>query len=69
MSEQEGRQYLTKKETAELLGVEERTVDRYADSGLIKRYRQGSGLRRRVYFDRQQVREFKQERDRIEPEE
>lgn len=67
MSEQEGRQYLTKRETAEMLGVETRTVDRYADTGQLKRYRQGSGFNRRVLFDLEDVRRLKEERERIEP--
>lgn len=68
MAMQDGHEYLSKKETADLLGVEERTVDRYVEQGQLRRYRQGRGLRPRVWFLRSDVEIFRRERDQIVPE-
>lgn len=67
MSEQDGKQYLTKKETADFLGVEERTVDRYVEQGRLQRYKQGGGLRPRVFFLRSDVERLEREQNQIVP--
>jgi excisionase family DNA binding protein len=67
MTSQGGENYLSPEEAAAQLGVSRRTVDRYADEGLLQRHRQG--MTRRVLFKQSDVDALKERMGTIEPDE
>jgi excisionase family DNA binding protein len=57
-------EYITAEEACNILGVTRRTLDRYADSGRIRKYRRGI---RNIVFRRIDVERLKQELDEVRP--
>lgn len=66
MVKQNDEEFLTAEEARIALGVTRRTLDRYADTGRIKKYRRGI---RSVVFKRADVQRLKQELEGIRPDE
>lgn len=64
MTQQDEDEYLTPEEAASILGVSRRTVDRYATTGKLRRYRK----RFRVMFLRTEVEALREEMSEIRPE-
>ena len=56
-------EYLTPKEACEFLGVARKTLERYVERGLLKKYRQGL---RNVLFKRSELEAFLQVHPDIE---
>ena len=63
VSHNEG-EYVTADEACNILGVTRRTLDRYADTGRIKKYRRGI---RNVVFRRADVERLKRELEEVRP--
>lgn len=59
-----GEEYITADEACDILGVTRRTLDRYADSGRIRKYRRGI---RNVVFRRVDVARLKRELEEVRP--
>ena len=57
-------EYVTADEACDILGVTRRTLDRYADSGRIRKYRRGI---RNVVLRRADVERLKRELEEIRP--
>lgn len=51
MTQHNGEDYLSAEESASRLGVSRRTVERYAETGKIKKYRKGT----RVLFKKTEI--------------
>jgi excisionase family DNA binding protein len=60
----DGGEYVTADEACGILGVTRRTLDRYADTGRIRKYRRGI---RNVVFRRADVERLKRELEEIRP--
>lgn len=61
---QNEEEYMTADEACDILGVTRRTLDRYADTGRIRKYRRGI---RNVVFKRSDVENLKQELEEVRP--
>lgn len=55
MTQQNEEQFLTPDEAAKHVGISRRTLERYAEQGLIKRYRRG--ITRSIFFKRSELEE------------
>lgn len=64
MTQQDEGEYVTADEACDILGVTRRTLDRYAESGRIRKYRRGI---RNVVFRRTDVERLKSELEEIRP--
>lgn len=64
MVRQGDQEFLSAEEACTILGVTRRTLDRYADTGRIQKYRRGL---RSVVFRREDVERLKRELEDIRP--
>lgn len=58
MTQHSGEEYLSPEEASSILGVSRRTIERYAKSGQIQRYRTKN---RKVLFKKRDVEQFQEE--------
>jgi excisionase family DNA binding protein len=65
MTSQDYNEYLTPEEACAILGVSRRTLERYADSGRIRKYRRGI---RNIFFKRSEVEKLRSNLTEIRPE-